>query len=204
MELPNIGKQAIVVASLGRSGSTYIYDSLRNHLTYSNFRFFPHWRGAGVKSGGIYKTHDFPPASTKKFRYPVKTLFLFSNPYNIIVSTLSQTLPWFGIHSLHLSATTTNMRAMITEDIMRLEEHFDKWMKPQTVELMTIRYEVIPYYFKEINEFLELNIGWEKFFERKSNFLKHPNKTEIMSTYKNLYNKIAAAPDIKVWPKIGD
>lgn len=101
---------AIIVASLGRCGSTLVYDVLgmryyrqeyRQHVIYIDDhivddyfytpktieRAFDSPQGEMLrgqyKKGYVYKTHDFPPAYLPPH---VKVIYLFGNPVDLVLS----------------------------------------------------------------------------------------------------------------------
>jgi len=150
-------------------------------------------------NGCAYKTHAFPPESLPE---NVKVIYMFGNPYDIVVSAHKKMNHWGSTHHFHLESDKyTPNDCVFKEDTMMLYEHFDAWLRPQSFPLITIRYETL---FKEetrqtISRFLGFNFKLPAFKERQANWSSHPRKEEFSEIYSDLALKIDAADDVRIW-----
>ncbi|MDK3019098.1 hypothetical protein [Pseudodonghicola flavimaris] len=144
----------LLVASMGRSGSTVVYDSLVAGMAAARFgergsRLTGlvrdtawHLGGARFHSGRVYKTHDFPydlsPGASPR------VVFLFGSTSAAARSVLrcetTYGPDWIAEHLEHLSAHGA-LRDVPVRDVLRFGEQLDGWLACETVPVLSLRYE---------------------------------------------------------------
>lgn len=189
---------AVVVAGLGRCGTTLLYRAI---LDSPGLQPREKWtdRMAHLQAGAVYKTHGFPP---RQAIGPAKVCFVFGDPRNIVVSAHDKSRDWLARHYRHLDADLRNVRQFAEADTLRLREHFEAWYRPQAFELLTIRYETMCNYLREIESFLGVPLAPITFRPRRSNWRTHPKASSIGESQAALWETIRSAEDIKAWPVV--
>lgn len=200
LELVN-KNNAIIIAGLGRCGTTLLYDSIiRNHYyNFSNDIINMSRFTEGYKDGFIYKSHDYPP---KSLPTNVKIVFMFGNPYNTVISTHRRINEWGIMHHRHLNSKLFETNDNIFyKDTLGLELLFDSWYKSQNFEFLSLRYESL--YNKNtiriLGEYLGMNLKLFPKKARKAEWEQHHLKDKLIMTYGGLFKKIYSSEDVKVW-----
>lgn len=146
--------QPVVVASMGRSGSTLVYNALVEGVARARFGLFAS-RLAGVvrdvawdfssqpfANGRIYKTHGFPDGLTAGDR--PRVVFLFGSASDAARSVLHCDITygraWIEEHFVHLTATGT-IKELPKRDVLRFGEQLDAWLGCEAVPVLALRYE---------------------------------------------------------------
>jgi len=198
------GKDPIIIAGLGRCGTTLVFNSIiENHLYsgYNGIIQIKDYQGDYLNDV-IYKTHDYPPVSLPE---NVKIIFMFGNPYNTIVSTHRHINLFGELHHKHLGSNKYKLNNDIFyEDTLKLEQLFDAWNKSQNFDFLSLRYESL-YDSKSIeilSEFLGFKLKLFPEKERKSNWTRNPKRDQLEKVYGDLFNRIESAENIKIWKKI--
>lgn len=197
--------KAIIVNSYGRSGSTMLRDSIIESLTkdknrivnFALLKSLPQqaWDlgKEKIKPGFVYKTHDYPPKI--HLNTNVRVIYIFADPVDVILSLLrlykEKGEAWMREHYEHLKAPYTDFNNIIYEDQLRLEKHFDAWIKEDRIPVAFVRYEELWNHQKEVSEFLEVPIQLPSYKDRNSrkNFNTQPLE-ELMITYFSLREKV--------------
>ena len=218
----NKEKRDLIIASLGRCGSTLLDGFFRGNFNDS----FSH----------ICKTHNYPHTLAEEFDNPI-VIFLFGDPVNIIKSlytflhmdrvhygnlvyNIDQTqenweqkittsvdetkgLDFLRVHAanLNVSLKDSDFENMVVKDIFCLENMFDAFYKTQEFDMVTVRFETL---WENIDKLLHV-IGLEstvRLPDKKKRFAEYiySNK-ELLGTYESLSNKIQSAENFKVWLK---
>jgi len=188
----------IIIAGLGRCGSTILAQALNNNISPP---FSEHLQGYHFRNKSIYKTHDFAPPSLP---LTAKVIFMFRNPMDIVVSTCAAIERYrdenFGQeHYTHLHSDFKQHNLCFVKDVMRLEENFDSWYQQQTFDLLTMRYERIFDYIDSIEKFVGFKIKLPKKVESPTNWRLHEKMRNLELTYKCLSNKIEKTENAKIW-----
>jgi hypothetical protein len=215
---------AVLIAGLGRCGTTLLFDTLVNKLNFGGFivdisndtlakeydtlgqndlaKFWYDYPRIQWKSGHVYKTHDFAPKNLQN----IKVVFLFGDPRNIVLSAHNVSPEEFilPLHYKHMHADFSKRSKYLIKDVLRLEENFDSWYKSQNFPLITVRYEKLYKNVDMLEAFLNQSLQLPPYKERRfswealtatSSFGKHL----ICKTYQSLITKINNAEDIKIW-----
>ncbi|MFW6219244.1 MAG: hypothetical protein ACOC33_00120 [bacterium] len=198
----------IIQASLGRCGSTLLTNHIRKSKGISQ-TFIPRIGGKVLKENTIIKTHDFAPEGFKLTSHDIKCIYLFADPYEIVLSNYDKYLDGkkrnktngLNTHFYHLNGDYNKVDLMLKEDVMNLEKNFDSWYKKNSYPVLTIRYKKMWDNIDKINEYLGTSIVLPEYKKRKD-YWKLLSENEInvfKETYRKLYEKIENAEDIKLW-----
>ena len=190
---------------MGRSGSTLFYESVAEKI--SSYIAIPFWnkekkgayinfirdpRGKDLLSvNTIFKTHCLAGSIPDN----VKVVYLYSNPMNVAMS--SQQLG--EAHYRNLFADYTRHHEW-KEDVLRLGDNYYGYMKPQSFDLMTIRYESMFDNVGHINAFLGIEITLQQ-KDRKTDWRKHPDADTLYRTYGKLYEDMIRRDNIIIWKR---
>jgi len=125
---------SIIVASLGRCGSTLLFDALggqRGHFVHT-------LTDQVYEPGYVYKTHDHAPAELPAY---CKAVYLFDNPVDIVLSNYEKSKQQdISQHIINMHGDPGRIDLMFYEDIMRLKANFDSWFQAQTYPVMAMNY----------------------------------------------------------------
>jgi len=190
--------QPIIIASLGRCGTTFIFNAIKKALkqeeSIQDSYIVDVEEYDLLEKNKVYATHDFAPKNI--IEPQPKVLFLFGDIRNIVISTYN----FKGQqHFWHMGSSYSKKDLLYTHDELKLEERFDSWNFPHSFPLMSVRYENIFKNKKEIEEFLNIRIPWPEKIKRKTNWQLHKKGETINRTYQNLITKTVNLPDIKKW-----
>ncbi len=202
----------IIVASMGRSGSTLVYEALCEGMLRARFRFaHERLRGlvrdtawnlaeANFRNGRIYKTHDF--ARHLNANPKLKAVFLFGSASAAARSVINCRSTygdnWIASHFRHLAAKG-ELSEVPHKDVLRFQEQLDSWLENDRVPTLSLRYEDLwlPESLAELSKF----VGFEvKFPARRARESSQANlgdsEGEIQRTYHQLDQRILSLPSI--------
>lgn len=193
----------ILVASLGRSGSTMICESIIRGkceaigLTYREWMLFePAWIPGEVtfRPGGVYKTHFYKRGIPEN----TKIVFVYDDAYQIVGSLLTKLWKgeqdWLMVHGRHLTGRAVSVEKMIAEDVFKLRDNFLSWTSKEYPNVFYVHYDDIWSRKVEIENFLDIKLSMPK-REHRSNYLKvlpEKDKMTLMDTYGPLQEIIEA------------
>lgn len=202
---------AILIASMGRSGSTIVWEAVRTArakriLLPENFgkRVISGnaWdlTSASLRPGVVYKTHALGHELPKTAN--AKVVFLYGSASDGALSILSckerYGIEWVNKHLTHLRAYG-NLSDVIESDVLRLEEQIDSWIGRQGTPRILINYEYLWECRSELSKFLKLDIQLPEKRERKSKYyLEEKLITKIKKNYSSLDDKIAKLPKFQI------
>ena len=200
-----------VVASLGRCGSQLMTVALHNHLwgfgehekiflkkTRPFIREYP----KNFKNNVVYKTHLYP------IEYPknCKIIFTFGDPLDIVLSVVRKSKMeshWGPAHFKNLDANWSEFGDILCRDVLRLEYMFDSFYKPQTCDIMCLRYETLWSNEDKISNFLGFKFKLPEQKNREASILRQSlTSTQLKNFntgYFSLIEKINNAKDYKIW-----
>lgn len=191
---------AIVVAGLGRCGTTLVHDSLCNNGFFPSGFFLKQFDDIDTYfAKHVYKTHDYPPLVLPK---NVKLIYLFGNPMNIALSAHHKLNKWGKLHHEHLrSDKFIENDILIRQDSLQLYDHFDAWYKHQGFPFISVRYEAL--YKQEVlvqlSNYLNFELKLLPFKQRETDWTQYERRDDLFYLYKGLYEKIEAVEDLKIW-----
>lgn len=182
-------KNTIIIAGLGRSGTTLLYNSIAdNHYYKKQDELIKFDKQKIYKRGYVYKTHDYPPKGVLPKH--VKVVFMYGNIYNTVISTHAKINEWYKKHHYHLSSEIFKPNDEIFyKDIFQFEKQFESWKKS---DALVVTYEKLYTNETQLNlsNYLGFKIKMIKRRERKSSFKNHPMAKVIMNTYTSLFKKM--------------
>ena len=147
---------AVMVASMGRSGSTLVHHAVVAGIAEA--RFGPIWRlgeesvrveawkpeHTEFRAGVVYKTHALPGSLPHDAE--VRVIFVFGTASTAVLSVLScveRISPeWVCLHFDHMNAQGTLIE-LPTRDVLRLEEQIDSWHTPGPQDVLAVKYDAL-------------------------------------------------------------
>lgn len=184
-------RSPIIIAGLGRCGTTLVHDSFRfNHHYIPHKDIFMFSDGIDFKPNIIYKIHDYPPAFLPD---NVKVIFMFGNPMNTVISSHRRINEWGVLHHKHLGSDVFKTNDdILNNDTLKLNTLFDAWDQDQNFDFLAVRYETL--YSKETVKAISDYIGFKfRLFpekKRKTNWEKHDMREVLKKVYGELNKKI--------------
>ena len=200
---------AIVVASMGRSGSTVVYSAIRDGLAEQRFHHLPSniasrivsdsaWDLASTKlqKGVVYKTHAH---SHELSATPyAKVVFLYGSASDAALSVFACNQKygpaWTARHFDHMRAKGS-FADLPFEDVLRFGEQLDGWLGCPSVPTLGINYEELWTHEERISEFVGFPIRLPR---RRSRSNKHmiPEaiRCQVESSYASLDRRISDLP----------
>lgn len=202
----------IIVASMGRSGSTLIYDAICESVAEKRFKYFPWLKQRIVfdaawdldaqtyRSGAVYKTHGLGhelPKGTES-----KVIFLFGPASESALSVFKckekKGDAWIKEHFQHMRADG-EFSEIGERDVLRFEEQLDSWSLKRDVPVMLLHYDAIWENQDTIAEFLGLPI---KLPERRprsaSSEIDEATRKKFETTYRELDKRISEMPRCQI------
>lgn len=191
-----VNDYALILAAMGRCGSTMLYNSLKSH--FSQDRFEKDLKKE-YQSGILIKTHDFAPLVLKNCR----AIYIFGDPRNSVISAHTKgkiDIPrhYVNMHSQY-SRAIVKRSLFANTDTLRLSDNFHSWYRQQSYPLLTIRYEDLYDNLDILYDFLGFKFNLPAKKDRDTNWKKHPKSDQINDTYRVLYTEVQAVPAIKKW-----
>ena len=199
--LINIKSKPILVASIGRSGSTMLYQSLiyssAKNLGIDNEKLInalkcEAWdlqESISLHNGCVYKTHDLPsdPSYLEKF----KIIYLHDKPSKIVTSifniTNNEGLGWLKLHLKHLRSDERLHTRFLKDEIFNFKDHLVQWKKYDVKNILFIHYEDIWNSIRKIEEFVGFSVEMPPKGKRLSTDAVSENiKIKIEEMYKHL------------------
>ncbi|GAW33892.1 hypothetical protein RA2_00937 [Roseovarius sp. A-2] len=142
-------KPAIIVASMGRSGSTLCYAALREAAMGRFGRdpayFAPSLARARLRRGQIVKTHDYPDALPAR-RAPCKALFIFGSTYaaalSLHVCRTRDGAVWVAQHFANCKSTASP-DDLFARDALGMAQQVKAWTVTEALPVLCLRYEAL-------------------------------------------------------------
>jgi len=187
--------QIIIVAGMGRCGTTLLYNTIRDHNEFIvNLNSLDNM----IKYNCI-KTHSLaPPILTD-----AKVVYLFGDPLDIVLSSHDSTKVNIKKHYEHLNCnndfTESIMPNFILHDTLNLELNFDSWYCPHNYPVLTIRYETMWDNLDMLYNFLGTKISLPPKQKRTVRNTSYWENKKLHNTYTALIEKIYNADDVKIW-----
>lgn len=207
---------AAVVASMGRSGSTLVFNAVAKAMArrYARVSYPDHYKvlreetwtleGTRFRKGLVYKTHDYPGPFT--MNVPLRAIYLYASPYDVVRSVLAcrerYGEAWAAEHFAHLKADFALFDRILEQDALRLEEHFAAWVRPQAFPLIAIRYDALWESEEMLGDFLGAPIALPARRERTTaqDMAETASSEAFLKTYEALDRRISAMPAVNVFP----
>jgi len=198
----------ILCASIGRVGSTLSWDALiRSRARAMLGTYHPtDWRrisamrwnlkGARLKPGRVYKTHDFP--YDLAVDRPMRILFLFGRPSDVVLSVLrcreTQGEAWIADHLRHMHASG-GLGEIFERDVLRLEEQIDAWLALRGADVLCLKYDALWEQHAMLSEFVGFDVALPPRTARDVADIDLAIVARVREAYARFDAKVAALPD---------
>lgn len=204
--------QPIIVASMGRSGSTIVWKAVCNAIAKDRFKFLG---SLGLKivsdsawdlkarqylPGVVYKTHglahELPPDSN------AKVVFLFGSASDAALSVLSceqrYGSEWIKAHFDHLRARGT-IDDLGKRDVLRFAEQLEGWIGLAGVRRLILRYEALWEFQSTLSEFVGVPVELPPRLKRASpESIDRQTRAQFLATYRELDKHIDEIPRCRI------
>jgi hypothetical protein len=189
----------VVIAGIPRSGTRYVFHQLGG----KPFR---------ALVGNLIKTHGLaPPDQLSEPMWELvyealmndgyKAIFMFGDVTASVISTINNI--YDGKHFRNCGAGHIKPKDVILteKDWLGYERMFDSWMQDHPYPCLCLRYETLPNYAEEFEEFTGVKPDFSNWRPRKTNIegLSPARREQIETTYASLIAKVKAAPDITIY-----
>ena len=201
----------ILVNSFGRSGSTVLYEAIVS-ASQAQSHLGPRARQAVVRAtawridqhplrnGRVYKTHDYPPTSTRGSKPQV--VYVFGDPIDATLSVISRTErdgpTWLREHCDHLRVPECRAADLLVRDCLQIGRHLERWLAADHLERVFVRYERMWDYQDKISDFLGIDVKLPPQRLRGTTTADMSARASLRRTYGDLARKIRLLPDYSV------
>lgn len=199
---------AVLVNSYGRSGSSMLTRAVARAASGNGIEALVRVREKSIqstawdlnrdplRSGFVYKTHDYPPATTPTV--PVRTLYAFADPIDVVLSLMrlyeTGAEDHMRVHYAHLRAPYTDFADIVHEDQLRLEAHFDRWREETRFPVAFVRYDDLWREQGRLGEFLGLPLTLPPRRDRLTQTPPPKLRETLERTYASLAEKVRHGP----------
>ncbi len=198
----------ILVASMGRSGSTVLYDAIgeaisRNRLPFLSNKYVAKifkdqaWdlSKKNLVPGWVYKTHGL--AHELPDNSEVIVIFIYGSATDAALSVHScrerYGLNWIERHFKHLRSNGT-FEDLGMKDVLRFSDQINGWTKKTGTRRLIVHYDELWDNVDILSNFLNMRIKLPKKLERKKSNESSEIKKLFSETYKSLDDKISLLP----------
>jgi hypothetical protein len=200
----------IVSTSMGRVGSTLLYNSLVDGRLNSIFGTIDptkrpllatscwnlnelRWRPAA-----IYKSHDLPPIAMAPKR--VRIVFLYGTPSDVALSLVRawrlKGREWMLDHFLHMHAIGT-FDELLERDVLQLGIRLSTWPNYRGAETLCLRYEALWNKLEVLEEFVGFRVQLPPWKKREFSDIDPAVVDKARSTYRALDEVASKLPDVR-------
>lgn len=186
----------IVLASLPRSGSTYLFRCIaglehKNTTPKDNYFFLNGFLCPYIEVNGyqLIKTHLNYDYWRGRLDGADKAIYLFSDPIDAVISTKLKRNDLTHFKNCGYEGVEKDI---FKDDFLGYEKTFDSWMNEDTPGIK-INYSSLWESLPEIEEYLGFEIRWNDWKPRTTNKGRVSKKelSQIESTYKSLIKKVS-------------
>lgn len=199
----------IVVASMGRSGSTVVYKALVSGIAAARFGTFAKhgerivrddaWDlgAAKLQRGVVYKTHALCQELPRPT--PAKVIFMYGSPTEAAISVASCRTrygeEWLLRHFEHLRADGPP-DDIGERDVLRFNDQIKGWLGAEDIDLLGLRYETLWKHQERLCDFVGFKLTLPPQRKREKKDEVSPElASKIAQTYSALESRVAALPD---------
>ncbi|MBE0413461.1 hypothetical protein [Yoonia sp.] len=192
----------IVVASMGRSGSTLCYTTLSRPSSRWRRKkgrgFYPSLGEAPLKPGTIIKTHDYPDSLSDKSGQ-AKVLFVFGSTYEASLSVYACREKygdeWISSHFDHCKSIA-QFDDIFDFDALGMSQQVRAWAVEDKVPVLCVRYDSLWQNASEISDFTGHRFNLPARTLREEKHIPAELKENAAKTYEKFDKVIAKLPDI--------
>ena len=211
--LPAQNLPPLIVASIGRSGSTILFDALRDAVAAHRFPGLSQGLAIRLVSdtawdmartsfvpGVVYKTHGLPDEIDPQSG--ARVIFLFDKASDVALSVLSCRErygdAWIAEHFRHLRAQG-QLPELAERDILRFREQIDGWIGKTGLKRLIVHYDALWDNIDVLSEFAGVSLSLPPRRPRKSSDVPDPEtRARYVESYAALNSHIATLPRIQV------
>lgn len=199
----------IIVASMGRSGSTLVHDAICQGLAKVRFgcggrlatRLVANYAwdlgSTSLHNGVAYKTHAL--AEELNGRSYAKIVFLFGSAVDSAVSVINvgkvKGDAWIESHSNHLRGEG-GIEELAERDVLRFSDQLDGWTNLTLNSSIAMKYESLWHNQDSLSDFLGFPVALPLRRERSAKQVDSKVLERLHQTYAPLEARIAAMPDV--------
>lgn len=203
----------VLVASMGRSGSTLLYQALVRGMARARFGsalWLPRrlctdsafdLGSARFQPGVVYKTHGFP--GEVRPHPQLRGVFVFSSASEAAISVLAcmdtYGRPWVQQHLHHLRASGP-VEEIVVRDVLRFGDQLDTWLGGSAAfPVLALRYEALWDNIDALAQFVGFPVILPTRRPRESaSMVDDETKARVRRVYAELDARIAQMPDLLV------
>lgn len=211
-KINNSNRTPILVSSMGRSGSTLLFQAIMQSLAKERFPYLPvklgkllchgtmWFPGYKLFKGLVHKTHV--PASYFPDQTNAKVIYIFCTPSDSVLSVINtkskRGIKWIYEH-FHNLRVKGNYEDLAYIDVLRIEDHINGWLSKKSANILIIRYEKLWEYKSSIEEFLNLKITLPEFKLRRKLLDEAQSLREVCKrNYADLDKKVHNYTDFSI------
>jgi hypothetical protein len=199
----------VVVASMGRSGSTLVYDAVVSKFVEATpirralfgTRVTADWSwDLGEKPllpGTVYKTHDYPDAL--KGMPNVKSVFLYGSTLDAAVSVYSSMerfgAEWVKTHFTHLKSDG-KFEDIFDHDMLGFEKQVRSWACWSATPVICLKYEALWDNQAALSEFLGIDISLPPRRERVAASIDEDVRRRLSAVFSPVDERLEALPPV--------
>lgn len=201
----------IVVASIGRSGSTLLHRAILDARVAASplpkvlaERVYRDdaWRlnGIPLRAGVVYKTHDTPDPRVPLAGDP-KSVFVHGSPIESVRSLLLRRAEfgndWMAAHLAHLGASASLDEAL-DRDVLGFEQQLDRWLSMDAVnQVLAVKYDALWSAVPDLRRFLHLEIALPPRRPRQADRKLDPDvESRLRQVYGRLEDRYRELPEV--------
>lgn len=204
----------ILVASMGRSGSTLCWRAISEALVINKFgaagSLFRKYLAKRIRSeawdlrtdrifpGRVYKTHALADELPSDFDGRIVFLFGCASDAALSVVSCRQRYgeDWVSEHFQHLRAIGS-FDELGNYDVLQFEKQIETWTNLEGHNIICLRYEKLWDNVSALSEFLGFNVELPERRIRTTHNLQNLHNSDLfLANYKNLDDKISDLPDL--------
>ena len=199
---------AVIVASIGRSGSTLVYDAIARALAAAQPVQIPGvtvravrdvaWdlSAARFRRGICYKTHDLPSALQP--RPHLRAVFLFGSAYDAALSVhraeTTRGPAWVAAHLRHLNAPGP-AQDLLHADVLGIAAQVNAWARCTQIPTLCLRYETLWQHANTLSTFCGLPVHLPPQRARALKAVPADLQAQAHRTYDPIDHDLAGLPD---------
>jgi len=206
------GHDTILISSMGRTGSTVVFDAVRHGVGRARLSVRPALGTRLVSSdawdlsahvllpGMIYKTHDFSTSlPDRAAQGGIRAVFCFGRPSAAALSVLScpqrYGADWVRRHLEHLRADGT-LDDLRHRDPLRFGEQVEGWFSETRFPVLRVKYESLWDHPDALSDFIGCPVQLPIRRDRTPKAFDPVLTADIHRTFAELDARIDALPDI--------
>jgi hypothetical protein len=195
-------KPCVIVASMGRSGSTLCFSTLnrsaRTWLVRNPARFEPSLSRASLRRGTIIKTHDYPDGLRTRDTI-AKVLFIFGSTCEAALSVYTCKdrfgADWVAEHFRNCKSPFA-FDDLLEFDALGMTQQIKAWSVFDQVPVLCVRFDALWAYSDDIARFTGYPFDLPPRQTRASQSVPEDVRQRARAVYAPLDEKIARLPDL--------